>query len=214
MNPYIQYMYSYPHKTAYRPLEGIRLENYLPALAGGGHSLYIHIPFCQSKCGYCNLFSVTGQDTVSMDRYLDTLERQGKQYGKLLALYRTEFSSLTIGGGTPLLLSEAQMWRMFSIVNDCFVLSSGRELVIETAPNQTTPEKLRLLKEAGATRISMGIQSFSDEELRILQRSHQADRARDALALLKTFDFPCINADFIYGIPGQTVQSQIGRAHV
>lgn len=207
MNPYIQYMYSYPHKTAYRPLEGIRLENYLPALTGGGHSLYIHIPFCQSKCGYCNLFSVTGQDTVSMDRYLDTLERQGKQYGKLLALYRTEFSSLTIGGGTPLLLSEAQMWRMFSIVNDCFVLSSGRELVIETAPNQTTPEKLRLLKEAGATRISMGIQSFSDEELRILQRSHQADRAREALALLKTFDFPCINADFIYGIPGQTVQS-------
>lgn len=207
MNPYIQYMYSYPHKTAYRPLEGIRLEDYLPALAGGGHSLYIHIPFCQSKCGYCNLFSVTGQDQRFVDRYLDTVERQSQQYGRLLAPYRTEFSSLTIGGGTPLLLSEEQMQRMFSIVQRCFAFSAGRELVIETAPNQTTPEKLRLLKEAGATRISMGIQSFSDEELKVLQRSHRADRAREALALLKTYAFPCINVDFIYGIPGQTVQS-------
>lgn len=60
MNPYIQYMYSYPHKTAYRPLTGIHLSDYISVMAGKGHGLYLHIPFCQSKCGYCNLFSVTG----------------------------------------------------------------------------------------------------------------------------------------------------------
>lgn len=207
MNPYIQYMYSYPHKTAYQPLTGVALEDYLPALAGSGHGLYLHIPFCQTKCGYCNLFSVTGQDSAAMDRYLDAVERQAKQYGALLAPFRTEFSSLTIGGGTPLLLSENQIRRMFAVLEDCFSFTAGRELVIETAPNQTTEGKLRLLKSSGATRISMGIQSFSDQELETLRRSHRADRARQALALLTSWDFPCINVDFIYGIPGQTVQS-------
>ncbi len=207
MNPYIQYMYSYPHKTAYRPLAGVKLEDYLAALAGSGHGLYLHIPFCQSKCGYCNLFSVTGQDTAAMDLYLAAVERQARQYKTLLAPLGTEFSSLTIGGGTPLLLSESQLERMFAILDECFSFTSSRELVVETAPNQTTEGKLWLLKKAGATRISMGIQSFSDEELRALRRSHRAGRARQALALLKSFDFPCINVDFIYGIPGQTVQS-------
>ena len=185
----------------------MELEDYLAALAGSGHGLYLHIPFCQSKCGYCNLFSVTGQDRTAMDRYLDAVERQARQYKTLLASLGTQFSSVTIGGGTPLLLSVSQMERMFAILNDCFSFTSQRELVIETAPNQTTEGKLQLLKKAGATRISMGIQSFSDEELGTLRRSHRADRARQALALLKSFDFPCVNVDFIYGIPGQTVQS-------
>ena len=76
---YNQYMYSYPHKTAYRPLTGVNLEDYKERLAGRGHGLYLHIPFCQTKCGYCNLFSVTGQDSAAMDRYLDAVERQAKQ---------------------------------------------------------------------------------------------------------------------------------------
>lgn len=84
MNPYIQYMYSYPHKTAYRPLEGISLTEYAPYLAGGGHGLYLHIPFCQAKCGYCNLFSVTGQETEQVDAYLDAVERQSRQYREVL----------------------------------------------------------------------------------------------------------------------------------
>ena len=84
MNPYIQYMYSYPHKTAYRPLTGVRFCDYASALAGKGHGLYLHIPFCQSKCGYCNLFSVTGIEQDEIDRYLDTIERQSEQYQTVL----------------------------------------------------------------------------------------------------------------------------------
>ncbi len=207
MNPYQQYMYSYPHKTAYRPISGISLKEYAPLLAGKGHGLYLHIPFCQEKCGYCNLFSVTGQGKEAMDRYLDAVERQCGQYETLLAPYAAEFSELVIGGGTPLLLEEGQIERMFACMKQYFCLEDNREIVIETAPNQTEGKKLEILAQEGVTRVSMGIQSFSDKELSVLGRRHGARQAREALERIKTYDFLCVNVDFIYGIPGQTVES-------
>lgn len=207
MNPYIQYMYSYPHKTAYRPMQKRRLADYARCLTGDGHGLYFHIPFCQAKCGYCNLFSVTGQSEEAMERYLDAAERQCMQYREVTDPARTRFSELVVGGGTPLLLTGRQLRRMFGMIESRFDFSEGRELVIETAPNQTTEEKLSLLKEAGVTRVSMGIQSFSEKELRTLGRQHDAARAREALGRLKETGFPCVNVDFIYGVPGQTVES-------
>ena len=207
MDPYIQYMYSYPHKTAYGPLTGISLKDYGGQLAGPGHGLYLHIPFCQTKCGYCDLFSVTGQSREGIDRYLDAVERQILQYAPALKPFQTRFSDLTIGGGTPLLLSEAQLERVFSMIFTHLPFEEGREIVIETAPAQTTTEKLNILKEVGVTRVSMGVQSFFDEELKTLKRQHLADCARRALALLMTFAFPCVNVDLIYGIPGQTVKT-------
>jgi len=204
MNPYIQYMYSYPHKTVYRPLTGVRFCDYASALAGKGHGLYLHIPFCQSKCGYCNLFSVTGMGQDEIDRYLDTIERQSEQYQTVLESVHAEFSELVIGGGTPLFLTERQLEQIFDILERHFRFSQKRELVVETAPNQTTLEKLAILKQVGVSRVSMGIQSFSDRELSTLKRQHTAQKARKALELIKTCDFPCVNVDFIYGIPGQT----------
>ena len=206
-SPYIQYMYSYPHKTAYRPLKGISLWDYAHLLAGSGHGLYLHIPFCQAKCGYCNLFSVPGMGVDAMSRYLDAVECQSRQYARILSPFHTEFSEISIGGGTPLLLPESQLERMFHILESHFNWSKDRTLVIETAPNQTVREKLKILKQAGVSRISMGIQSFSDAELGTLGRQHRAGSAEEALELLKLFDFPCVNVDFIYGIPGQTVES-------
>lgn len=207
INPYVQYMYSYPHKTAYRPLEGISLRDYTGILAGKGHGLYLHVPFCQTKCGYCNLFSITGQGEEAFDQYLDGVKRQCRQYSQILNPCQTRFSEFIIGGGTPLLLSETQLSRVFELVQAYFVMENDKEIGIETAPNQTEIGKLRILKEAGVTRISIGVQSFSDKELKALGRSHQAKRAREALELLKRMDFPCINMDFIYGIPGQSVDS-------
>lgn len=96
-NLYVQYMYSYPHKTAYRPLEGVDLKDYSDRLAGPGHGLYFHIPFCQSKCGYCNLFSVTGMDNQVMEKYLEAVGRQICQYREILAEEGTVFSDFTIG---------------------------------------------------------------------------------------------------------------------
>jgi len=200
-------MYSYPHKTAYRPLQGVSLEEHISLLAGGGHGLYFHVPFCQAKCGYCNLFSVAGQGEREVGRYLDAVERQCGQYAELLSAEGTIFSELVVGGGTPLFLTEKQLERVFRMTDQYFCFSENRQVVIETAPNQTTGEKLALLKRAGVSRVSMGIQSFSDQELRSLRRQHSAAQAREALALLKSYNFPCINVDFIYGIPGQTEES-------
>lgn len=208
-NPYRQYMYSYPHKTAYRRLTGISLRDYASCLAGPGHGLYVHLPFCRTKCGYCNLFSVTGldRDPARIDRYLDVVRRQCLQYEELLEPYGTVFSEVVIGGGTPLLLTEVQLMRLFRLLEVHAACADGRELVIETAPNETVRSKLEILKAAGATRVSMGIQSFSDEELGTLNRQHSAGKAREALGLLKDYHFPCVNVDFIYGIPGQTTES-------
>ncbi len=205
-NPYVQYMYSYPHKTAYRSLPSLPLKDYFVRLAGSGHGLYLHVPFCQTKCGYCNLFSVTGQSAEVMDKYLLAVERQVCQYVSLLP-DSCSFSSLTIGGGTPLLFRESQMDRVFEMLKKMPHFQGIKEMVIETAPNQTSREKLRRLKQAGVTRVSMGIQSFSDAELKTLVRQHSAKKARKALELLMEEGFPCVNIDFIYGIPGQTKDS-------
>lgn len=206
MNPYRQYMYSYPHKTAYGPLDGISLKTFAPRLSGRGHGLYLHLPFCRTKCGYCNLFSVTGQKEEQIDRYLDAVERQSRQYQAVLLPVQTVFSELVIGGGTPLFLSEGQLLRMFRMLEE-FVWDRDRALVIETSPGETTKEKLAILKDVKATRLSMGIQSFSEQELRTLKRQHSPRQAREALSLMKEYGFPCVNVDFIYGIPGQTVDS-------
>ncbi len=199
-------MYSYPHKTAYGPLSGISWNDYAPLLKGKGRGLYLHIPFCQTKCGYCNLFSVTGQGEEGANQYLEAVGRQIRQYQGLAGCH-TEFSDFTIGGGTPLLLTVGQLEWAFDQVFSRFRFRPDRRVVVETAPNQTEKEKLAALKQAGVTRVSMGIQSFSDQELAALGRRHRAEKARKALDLLMSFDFACVNVDFIYGIPGQTVDS-------
>ena len=204
---YTQYMYSYPHKTAYRPLSNASITDSLSCLSGPGHSLYLHLPFCEAKCGYCNLFSVTGQSTEAIDRYLDAVERQLGQYQPLFDSVGCVFSDFTIGGGTPLLLTDSQLQRVFSMVKRSVRLCDDGDIIIETAPNQTTAEKLKILKDEGVTRVSMGIQSFFDEELKTLRRCHRAEKARQSLRLLMDSGFPCVNVDFIYGVPGQSEDS-------
>lgn len=208
MNRYIQYMYSYPHKTAYRPLENISLKDYFFNLEGEGHSLYLHLPFCESKCGYCNLFSVSGCNKIQMDEYLDAVLRQLKQYREIMPR-STLFGDFAIGGGTPLLLDSVQIARIFEAVGTHMPLDKGCKIIIETAPNQTDREKAELLKRLGVTRVSMGIQSFDDSELRWMGRNHDSGRAKEAAELLTNTGFECVNFDFIYGLPEQTAESLI-----
>lgn len=226
-NPYVQYMYSYPHKTAYRRLDGIDLKTFFPYLAGQENSLYFHIPFCQYKCGYCNLFSLAGQPESMMEQYVDAMERQAEQMRKVLPA-GVEFADLTLGGGTPLILPEYLLERVFRISEEYFNFRSGecavgermnpeREslgfqssahpIVVETSPNQTTEQKLWLLKEHGVTRLSIGVQSFQEKELETLCRFHRAETAKRALQDIRKVGFSCVNIDLIYGIPGQTKES-------
>ncbi len=204
---YEQYMYSYPHKTAYRSLHGINLIDYFPKREEEMLSLYFHIPFCESKCGYCNLFSVTGQKEDFISSYLDAIERQALQYLENINKNSYAFFySLTLGGGTPLLLSEEQLERLFSIAYQ-FPFIKNLPVVVETSPKQTTKAKLEILKQYGTTMISIGIQSFKEEELLSLNRSHTLQDCKKALYLIEDMGFSCRNIDLIYGIPGQTKQS-------
>ncbi|MBR4083218.1 MAG: STM4012 family radical SAM protein [Lachnospiraceae bacterium] len=200
---YQQYMYSYPHKTAYRKIEQSFIEQYKPLLKQQKNSLYFHIPFCESKCGYCNLFSVTGQKEDFISEYLDACQRQIEQY----ALQDIVFSDLTIGGGTPLLLSKEQLERLFAMAKAGFGWDVSPTIIIETAPNQTTWEKLCIMKENKVSRVSIGVQSFCQAELDRLCRHHTVKQAREAIKLLKQAMFPCLNLDFIYGIKGQTLET-------
>ena len=205
--PYVQYMYSYPHKTAYRKLTDCRIEPYLLHLQGQENSLYFHIPFCEYKCGYCNLFSIASASESMMQKYIDAMQRQADQIAAELP-ENVVFSDVTLGGGTPLLLPEHLLAKVFAIAQQTFDVSlSHTDVIVETSPNQTTKEKLLLLKQNGVKRLSMGIQSLQQEELKTLHRFHDADTARKAMKMIQEIKFECVNYDIIYGIPGQTKES-------
>ena len=207
-DPYIQYMYSYPHKTAYQMLDQLDVRDYFSCLLSQENSLYLHIPFCQYKCGYCNLFSVAGAGEALMEEYINAMERQMKQYSEAMP-GGVVFDDLTIGGGTPLVLSEEQLERLFALVEQYFVLKPDASVIMETSPNQTTMQKLRCIKRLGVTRLSIGVQSFHEEELSMLYRQHSAARAKQALEAIREVSFDTVNIDLIYGIPGQTVASML-----
>ena len=109
---YVSYMYSYPHKTAYRTLTPpVSLSPYLERLEGREASLYFHIPFCAHKCGYCNLFSQQCCDAERISLYLHTMRRQAEQLS--VAAQALKFTSFAVGGGTPLILDEGQLEELF-----------------------------------------------------------------------------------------------------
>lgn len=214
-------MYSYPHKTAYGPLEGIFLQDYFHYLTSSRQNiLYFHIPFCETKCGYCNLFSIAGQNMELIDSYFDAMERQTEQILVCMEKYlqtedvsskcstvkkRISFYELVIGGGTPLYVSTRHLQGLFNMA-ERLGFKNGN-IIMETSPGQTTPEKLQFLKEQAVNRISMGVQSFIQSELDTLHRQHTAKQAMQAAEWIKSATFDCVNLDLIYGIPEQTEQT-------
>ena len=196
-NVYKSYMYSYPHKTAYGKLDNLSVFDYINP--SDVLDIYVHLPFCRSKCGYCNLFSITGWVESEIDRYLDIIELQISQINLSSATIRT----IIVGGGTPMVLSEKQLDRLFRMLPGV----ESASIYIETSPNETVADKLEILKAFRVNRVSIGIQSFLDDELNVLLRTHFSDSAHKALTLLRDYCFPTINVDLIYGIPGQTEKS-------
>ena len=172
---YNQYMYSYPHKEAYRPIPAEVVKNYLKQTKG--NSIYVHIPFCESKCGYCNLFSKVPAGSEIED-YLEAVSRQVKEYASYMNRQQTMpkqslFKEVILGGGTPLILNEKQLEGLFGTLEEAFGIDYETAFVgIETSPHQTQKEKMHYLKEKGINRVSIGVQSFHDTELTALKRKH------------------------------------------
>jgi putative oxygen-independent coproporphyrinogen III oxidase len=187
------------------PLDG-SLPHAAAAAAGrNGFAVYVHVPFCASRCGYCDFNTYTAAELgggASRDEYADTVLRE-------LALARRTISpekvdTVFIGGGTPTLLSAGDLGRILEGIDKTWGLAAGAEITTEANPESVTPEYLRALRRTGFTRISLGMQSASPTVLRILDRKHTAGRAPEAAREAREAGFEHVNLDLIYGTPGET----------
>ena len=163
-------------------------------------ALYIHIPFCKSKCHYCNFFSTVSLKYKSelVDSILIELE-QKKNY-----LSNNNLDTIYFGGGTPSILSNLELSSIFKKIHEIYTVNSDCEITFEANPDDISKEKLILYKELGINRLSIGIQSFNDKILAQLNRNHSAQEAINAVILAKEYGFNNMNIDLIYGIPGLT----------
>jgi len=205
--PYQAYSYSYPHKTAYRPLQPPRsLRELWAGEPRDALFLYLHVPFCSYRCGFCNLFALARPEPAKVERYLQQMELQLRATAQALGEHR--FVRFAIGGGTPSYLDAAQLRRLFDMVErhadlDLQAMPAG----IEVSPETVDADKMRLCRERGIDRVSMGIQSFSEAEVRALVRPQQRATVEQAIAAIRAAGIATLNLDLIYGIAGQTVAS-------
>lgn len=172
-------------------------------MTGEPFGLYIHIPFCSRKCAYCDFYSVTA-DNILMDDYLSLLCEQLKQWSQRLDGRKA--CSLYLGGGTPILFGAERLCRLLEACTKYFGLEQA-EITLEANPNHTDYDTLIALRGAGYNRISFGVQSAVDEELRQLTRAHTAAQAREAILMAQRAGFENISADLMLAIPNQTQQS-------
>ena len=165
--------------------------------------LYIHIPFCESKCIYCDFYSMANNNHL-IDRYIDALLVEAAQ--RKNELNSETITTVYLGGGTPSLLSTTQLSKLVNGLKKVFVFSELEEFTIEVNPDDVTPEYIHQAKSLGINRVSMGVQSFSDEDLRFMNRRHTAKQATDAIHIIKKAGIDNISIDLIYGIPGQNIE--------
>ncbi len=165
--------------------------------------LYLHIPFCAKKCGYCDFYSVT--DLSLRKGYVTALSRHIKEYGKLCGGYETD--TLYIGGGTPTCLEPKRLGHIIQEARSRFRVASDAEITVECNPESTDKKLLDTLKKQGVNRLSFGVQSAHDDELKAIGRIHDFGKAKEAVELAKERGFTNISLDLMYGLPGQTKES-------
>ena len=175
---------------------------------GGGRmrnlELYIHIPFCIQKCAYCDFLSAK-VGRKEQDAYVEAMKRELESYKEMASIYQV--SSIFVGGGTPSILSYHKIQEIFNKVQEVFHLASCPEITIEANPGTVTLDKLKGWKELGINRISFGLQSIHDEELKMLGRIHTYQDFLQSYSMAREVGFNNINIDLISAIPGQSVES-------
>ena len=181
-------------------------------------SLYIHVPFCVRKCIYCDFISVPYDESL-VKGYADALSAE-------LCLRKDsagELETVYIGGGTPSLMPEDFFKRLFSCIRENFTVSPYAEITVEANPGTISRSKIEGLLSLGVNRVSLGVQSLDDEELRTLGRIHTSGEAKRSVRLVKDLGVGNISLDLIYGIPGQTKETwqktlaetvELGPSHI
>ncbi len=164
-------------------------------------SIYIHIPFCDHKCIYCDFYSIITQENIR--KYLDALKTEINFYSNAYSAGR-KFSTIFFGGGTPSLLTPDQIEEIILHLKKNFTLANDAEITLETNPGTVNENKLKGFMNAGINRISIGIQTFDDDELKFLTRIHNKQTAIETVWLAKKIGFKNINVDLIFNLPKQT----------
>lgn len=168
--------------------------------------IYIHVPFCQKRCIYCDFYSTTyglewKRSYVSALRHEMLLRRS--------EIDSTRVPSLYIGGGTPSQLPSFLLLEMFQAIAETFTMADNAEVTIEVNPDDVTPHLIDALRQTPVNRISMGVQTFSDKLLRFLNRRHTSAQALRAVQLFREAGYNNVSLDLIYGLPGQTFEEWI-----
>ena len=163
-----------------------------------GVGLYVHVPFCKSRCIYCDFYSTTLPSAWQMP-YVEALEQE-------MRLRRTKelVRTLYIGGGTPSLLTAEALAALFHAIEKNFTLAEGAEITLEANPDDISEQWIEVLQQTPVNRVSMGVQSLDDRVLTTLHRRHTAEQARRSVSLLKEVGYHNLSLDLIYGLPGQT----------
>lgn len=179
--------------------------------------LYIHIPFCRSKCDYCDFYSLSGQEG-RMDDYQKALITHMKETAPQTKGYQVD--TVYFGGGTPSFYGQKRLHALLRTVGKLFDLAKDAEITVECNPDSVDRQMLTRLRRAGVSRISLGVQSACDRELSSLRRPHTFLQAQQAVSAVRSAKFKNLSLDLIYGLPGQDLSGwqdtveQIGRAHV
>lgn len=163
-------------------------------------SLYIHIPFCEKKCLYCDFYSIENQSP--MEDFLSALHGEIDLYGSFGE--GSTFQTVFFGGGTPSLLTPRQLESILSHLRAVFRIDYEAEVTVETNPGTVTREKLQAYRSLGVNRLSIGIQSFHDDELRFLSRIHNAHQSVQCVDFARQAGFGNIGIDLIFSLPGQS----------
>jgi oxygen-independent coproporphyrinogen-3 oxidase len=203
-SPYQGYLYAYPHKSAYRPLRPRpSLSDVWGEEARDSLFLYLHVPFCEMRCGFCNLFTRARPPAEQVSAYLRQLRVQAARVADALGPAR--FTRAAIGGGTPTYLTAAELTDLFALATATLGLDpAAARLSVETSPATATPDRLAVLAAHGTHRVSIGVQSFLDAEAHAAGRPQRRSEVDAALTAIRAAGFPVLNLDLIYGIPGQT----------
>ncbi|MDR7278613.1 radical SAM family heme chaperone HemW [Catenuloplanes atrovinosus] len=189
------------------PRDGALPPAALEASGRRGFGVYVHVPFCASRCGYCDFNTYTATELgggASRDEYAETVLAELRLASHVMTKKPEKVDTVFVGGGTPTLLPADDLARILEAIDDTWGLAADAEVTTEANPESVDLSYLRRLRAAGFTRVSLGMQSTAPGVLRILERQHSAGRAPAAAIEAREAGFEHVNLDLIYGTPGET----------
>jgi len=172
-------------------------------------SIYIHIPFCDHKCIYCDFYSIIRDD--DKDKFISSLKKEIQHYSPRYG--GSEIKSIFFGGGTPSMLSPLQIGEIIDSIKNNYNCSPDIEITVETNPGTVDSEKLNGFKSFGVNRLSVGVQTFDNEELKFLTRIHDAQTARSTVRAAFEAGIENVSLDLIFNLPGQTSEKWLVNLH-